>query len=301
MTLNPWRLTLLEVFERVGTVRAVAAELHLSPSTVSQQLGVLETEVGTPLFERVGRRLELTSTGLLLVDRARQLRDHMDSIEAELADLAKRPTGRLRVGGFASSVSSILVPAVTSLAASHPELTVELLEIEPSESTAALQQGRCDVIVTVDESDGTLLSGSLVVTPLMTDPLRVVLPVAHRLATTGAVSMDDLAGEPWALDLQGSYLGELVPRLCRLAGFEPAVAGRFASYGVMLQHVSAGLAVAVLPQLAIGETDAVAPRPVEGLADRRIVAAIRAGAARRSAIEVTLEALRAAALALDGA
>jgi DNA-binding transcriptional LysR family regulator len=295
MTLNPWRLTLLEVFERVGTVRAVAAELLLSPSTVSQQLGVLEAEVGTPLFERVGRRLELTSTGLLLVERARQLRDHMDSIESELADLAKRPTGRVRVGGFASSVSSILVPAVTSLAASHPELTVELLEIEPSESTTALLQGRCDVIVTVDESDGTLLSPSLVITPLATDPLRVVLPTGHPSADRSVVRLADLARQQWALDLQGTYLGELVPRLCRLAGFEPTVAGRFSSYGVMLQHVSAGLSVAVLPQLAIGETDAVAARPVDGLADRQIVAAVRAGAARRSAIEVTLDALREAA------
>ena len=300
MTLNPWRLTLLEVFERTGTVRAVAAELHLSPSTVSQQLAVLEGEIGTPLFERVGRRLELTSTGLLLVERARQLRDHMDSIESELADLAKRPTGRVRVGGFASSVSSILVPAVGMLAQSHPELTVELLEIEPSESTLALVQGRCDVIVTVDESDGTLLPPSLVITPLATDPLRVVLAVGHPAAVADIVDLGDLAREAWALDLHGTYLGELVPRLCRLAGFEPMVASRFSSYGVMLQHVSAGLSVAVLPELAIGSTTGVVRRPVEGLADRRIVAAVRAGIARRSAIEVTLDALREAAVGLEG-
>ena len=298
MTLNPWRLTLLEVFERLGTVRAVATELHVSPSTVSQQLAVLETEIGTPLFERVGRRLELTSTGEVLVERARQLRDHMDSIEAELADLAKRPTGRVRVGGFASSVSSILVPAVRALAASHPELTVELLEIEPSESTTALLQGRCDLIVTVDESDGTLLSPSIVVTPLATDPLRVVLPIGHPAATSTAVALAELARERWALDLDDTYLGELVPRLCRLAGFEPSVAGRFSSYSVMLQHVGAGLSVAILPELAIGTAETVVRRPVDGLADRHIVAAVRTGAARRSAIEVTLDALRQASLDL---
>ncbi len=298
MTLNPSRLTLLEVFERVGTVRAVAAELLLSPSSVSQQLALLETEIGTPLFERVGRRLELTSTGVLLVERARQLRDHMESIEAELADLAKRPTGRVRVGGFASSVSSILVPAVEALRDSHPELQIELLEIEPSESPTALLQGRCDVIVTVDESDGTLLSPSIVVTPLATDPLRVVLPLGHPASRGTAISIADLAGEQWALDLHDTYLGELVPRLCRRSGFEPAVAGRFSSYGVMLQHVGAGLSVAILPELAIGATTTVVRRPIDGLADRHIVAAVRAGAARRSAVEVTLDALRQSAAGL---
>src|SRR5690349_2603725 len=97
MTLNPWRLRLLDVFERVGTVRAVAAELMLSPSTVSQQFAVLEAETGAQLFERAGRTLTLTPTGATLVERARELRDHMDSIEAELAEVTTEPAGQLRV------------------------------------------------------------------------------------------------------------------------------------------------------------------------------------------------------------
>ena len=298
MALNPWRLRLLDVFERVGTVRGVADELHLSPSTVSQQLAALESETGAPLLERVGRRLALTSTGVLLVERARELRDHMDSIEAELADVVKRPAGRVTVGGFASSITAILIPAVQALASSHPRLKVELREIEPSESTTALHQGRCDVIVTVDESDGTLLSPSIAVIPLATDPLLVVLPLGHVLAPRDRVALRELSAERWALDEAGTYLGELVPRHCRLAGFEPRVAGRFASYGVMLGHVASGLSVAVLPGLAIPAGTPVVARPATGLEDRRIVAAVRTGTARRDAIAATLAALTAAARSL---
>jgi DNA-binding transcriptional LysR family regulator len=292
MTVDPWRLRLLEVFERVGTVRAVAAELHLSPSTVSQQFAVLENETGAQLFERAGRSIRLTATGLRLVERARELHDHLDSIEAELVELRSGTAGRVRIGGFASSVRPILIEAAQALEAAHPRLSVELLEIEPRESTIALHQGRCDVVVTVDEEDGALLSPALTVVAIASDPLLVVAPAAHPIARLDAVPLGELAHERWALDLPGTYLGELVPRHCRREGFEPEVAGRFSSYDVLLAHVAAGLSVGVLPGLAAPPRAGVVTRPVVGLADRKIVAAVRRARAGRPANVAALEALR---------
>lgn len=292
MALNPWRLRLLDVFERVGTVRGVAAELLLSPSTVSQQFAVLETETGSRLFERVGRNLRLTPTGRMLVDRARDLREHMDSIEAELSDVTSGGTGHLRVGGFASSVEPLLIPAVRELQRTHGGLTVTTQEIEPRASTTALHQGLCDVVVTVDEHDGSLLAPGVVVLPLTSDPLQVVVPDGHRVASLDEVPLAELAGDRWALDLPGTYLGELVPRRCRTEGFEPVVAGRFSSYSVLLAHVAAGLSVAVLPELAATARRGLVRRPAVGLADRRIVAAVRRANLGRAAVVAVVEALQ---------
>ena len=69
MPLNPWRLRLLCQLETLGTVRAVAEAVHQSASSVSQQLSVLEGEVGTPLLERTGRSVRLTANGHLLASR----------------------------------------------------------------------------------------------------------------------------------------------------------------------------------------------------------------------------------------
>jgi DNA-binding transcriptional LysR family regulator len=291
--LNLQRLKLLDVFARVGTVRAVADELVMSPSAVSQQLAVLEAETGAVLFERAGRKLSLTAAGELLVERARGLLGQAEAVDAELAELSTEPAGRIRLGGFASSVSPLLTRAAGLLAESHPHLEVELHEIEPREATNALQQGRLDLVVTVDEADGTLLTPTITVVPLATDPLMAVLPLEHELASARSVSLAQLSGEKWALDHEGSYLGELVPRACRAAGFEPQVAGRFSSYGVLLAHVAASGSVAVLPELAIDP--GVAAVPVKELDDRRIVIALRTGTARRQALVVVVEALRAAA------
>jgi DNA-binding transcriptional LysR family regulator len=292
MTLNPWRLRLLDVFERVGTVRGVAAELLLSPSTVSQQFAVLEAETGAHVFERAGRSMHLTPTGRMLVDRARDLRDHMDSIEAELIDVTGGAAGLLRLGGFASSVEPILIEAISQLQRTHPRITIETREIEPHESTTALHQGLCDIVVTVDEHDGTLLTPALTVVSLGTDPLLVVLPEAHRVAGSDVVPLAELAEDRWALDLPGTYLGELVPRKCRLEGFEPTVAGRFSSYAVLLAHVAAGLSVAVLPELAATVRPGLVRRPTVGLADRRIVAAVRRANRGRPAVNAVIDALR---------
>lgn len=292
MALNLWRLRLLDVFGRVGSVRGVAAELLLSPSTVSQQLALLETESGAQLFERSGRALRLTPTGQMLVERARDVRDHLDSVESELRDVTRGVAGHLTVGGFASSVEPILIDAVRRLRRAHPRLEVELREIEPHESTTALHQGLCDVVVTVDEHDGSLLAPTVAVVPLATDPLLVVLPEHHRAARLDVVPLAELATDAWALDLPETYLGELVPRQCRLEGFEPVVAGRFSSYDVLLAHVATGLSVAVLPELATTARAGVVLRPTVGLADRQIVAAVRRANARRPAVVTMIETLR---------
>lgn len=299
MTLNPTRLRLLDVFERLGTVRATAEELHLSPSTVSEQLAMLEAEAGAALFERRGRTLSLTPAGSLLVTRGRELLDRMDAISAELTDATAEPTGRVLVGGFASSIASLLIPAAASLATGHPRLEIELVEIEPREATTAIHLGRLDLVVTVDESDGTLLDPALAVVPLASDPLLAVLPPGHPLARSRTVSFGDLAGERWALDHSGTYLGELVPRECRRAGFEPIVVGRFSSYGVMVEHVAAGRSIAVLPELAVDGRAGVEARPIAGLDDRRIVVASRSGNAGRPAVRAVVEALSRAAAASE--
>ncbi|ONK11917.1 LysR family transcriptional regulator [Streptomyces sp. MP131-18] len=300
MPLNPWRLQLLDAFGRLGTVRAVAAELNMSPSSVSQQLAALEAETRTRLLERVGRRLVLTPAGALLAERARDVLERLDAIEGELAELRSEPVGRLRVSSFASGVLPLLVAAATSLARTHPRLDLELLEVEPHESIPALLAGSCDIAVTVDTGDDPPVPGIRTV-GLATDPLLLVLPPGHRLARAPVLTLAELAQERWALDRPGTYLGELVPRLCRRAGFEPLVAGRFPSHHILVGHVAAGLSVAVLPGLAVAPRAAVVTRTLEPFGERRIVAAVRRVTGRRAATSAVLTALGAAAAEAAGA
>ncbi|SDG65631.1 DNA-binding transcriptional regulator, LysR family [Lentzea fradiae] len=288
MTLNPYRLRLLSQLDALGTVRAVAQAANLSPSSVSQQLAVLEAETRTQLLERTGRRVRLTSAGLILARRARSLLDQMDAVEAELRDLSGEPSGRVRLGGFQSAIHTLAVPALQALR--HPHLQVELVELEPHASMPALLAGEVDVIITTTDFVELPVPRDVDVVPLGADPVLLLSPPDQPKNDLAAC-----ADEPWAFDVPGSYMANLATRLCRQAGFEPRVVGRFSNYMLTLEHVEAGLAVAVLPALAVDRRFHVHTKELP--VTRRITAAARRGS--RAATTVVLDALHARSQAGD--
>ncbi len=290
--LNPWRLSLLSRLDTLGTVRAVAQAANLSASSVSQQLAVLEAETRTQLLERTGRRVRLTPAGLMLARRARAILDHMDTVEAELRSLGEEPTGLVRLGAFQSAIHTFAVPAVTRLARSHPQLDVELLELEPHASMPALRVGDADVIVTTTDFVEQPLGPDLDLVPLATDPIVLVVPEGHPAAGREPADLAAYASEPWAFDMPQSYMANLATRLCRESGFEPRVVCRFSNYMMTLQHVEAGLSIALLPGLAVDKRYRVATRELASPVTRTITAAIRRGSPPRAAVGLVLDALR---------
>lgn len=290
--MNPWRLRLLSQLDTLGTVRAVAQAANLSPSSVSQQLAVLEAETRTQLLERTGRRVRLTSAGLILARRARAILDHMDGVEAELRGFGDEPAGLVRLGAFQSAIHSMAVPAVSRLAREYPHLDVELLQMEPHESLPALRGGDADVIITTTDFDELPLGPDLDLVPLATDSILLVVPSDHPAAGRGAVGIAAYADDPWAFDMPQSYMANLALRLCRQSGFEPRVVCRFGNYMMTLQHVEAGLSIALLPGLAADRRYRVATRELTPPVTRTVTAATRRGVPPRAAVRVVLDALR---------
>ncbi|AKU18230.1 LysR family transcriptional regulator [Luteipulveratus mongoliensis] len=290
--MNPWRLKLLSQLDTLGTIRAVAQAANLSPSSVSQQLAVLETETRTQLLERTGRRVRLTSAGLILARRARSILDHMDSVETELRGFGDEPSGLVRLGAFQSAIHTLAVPAVTRLARAYPHLDVEILELEPHASMPALRVGDADIVITTTDFDEQPLGPDLDLVPLATDEILLVLPPGHP-AGRGPVNLAAFADEPWAFDIAQSYMANLALRLCRQARFEPRVVCRFSNYMMALQHVEAGLSIALLPALAVDHRRYdVTTRQLATPEIRTITAAIRRGAPPRAAVRVVLDSLR---------
>ena len=288
--LNPWRLRLLSQLSSLGTVRAVAQASNLSASSVSQQLAVLESETHTQLLERTGRRVRLTPAGVILARRARAILDHMDTVETELRSLGDEPVGLVRLGAFQSAIHSLAVPTVTRLARTHPHLDVELLELEPHASMPALRLGDADIIITTTDFVEQPLGPDLDIVPLATDPVVLVLPPGRH--PRGPADLASYAEQPWSFDMPQSYMANLATRLCRESGFEPRVVCRFTNYMVTLQHVEAGLSIALLPGLAVDTRYRVVTRELAGPVTRTITAAVRRGSPQRAAVNAVLEELR---------
>jgi DNA-binding transcriptional LysR family regulator len=294
------RLRLLHELHRRGTISAVAEALSYSPSTVSQQLGVLQREAGTALFEPAGRRVRLTDAALVLVAHAEQLLAGAERAEADLAAAAAGAVaGVVRVGSFQTASLHLLLPAMTALADDHPGVQVRLVEAEPEPALEALRSYALDLVV-VDEWSGAprpLVPG-VDREDLFAEAVRIALPADHPAAAGGGpVPLAELAGAAWAAGDPGGGMAELVRRVCTgHGGFEPHIRHHTNELTMLIALVAHGQAITLLPELALaGDIAGVAVRPVAG-ADltRAVYTAARTGSDRRPALAAVREALRAA-------
>lgn len=187
------RLRLLVELSRRGTLAAVAEALSYSPSSVSQQLSLLEREVGVPLLMQVGRRVQLTPQALVLVEHGKAVLDRLEEAEAEVARSLTAVGGTVRIAVFQSAAHAVVPQALTLLAAEHPALRVEVTEREPEAGLFEVAARDFDLVVAEQYPGSTRpRHPELDRMPLASDAIRLALPphpAGRRESTDAAASL----------------------------------------------------------------------------------------------------------------
>jgi DNA-binding transcriptional LysR family regulator len=284
------RLRLLRDLAQLGTIAAVAKAHTYTPSAVSQQLAVLEREAGIRLLERSGRRLTLTTAGLVLVRQAERVLNALEEADAALATVRSEVSGPLRIGAFPTAVRTILPAALVRLGREHPALELMVTELDPVEAPEALRSRQLDVAV-VNEFD--LLPAepdqTLDTVPLLDETVYLAVPVDHGL---GGDPVGGARETPWIVGSPGTACHAVTLQLCRMAGFSPVVRHQADDFDAVLALVAAGQGVSLVPQLAARPTSGVRLVP---LAVRRLTRiAHRQGAQPHPAVAAFTDAVRAA-------
>jgi molybdate transport repressor ModE-like protein len=293
-TLDVRRMRVLREVSERGTIAAAARSLSFTPSAISQQLSALEREAGVRLLDRHGGRMRLTEAGRRLVVRTEAILAELEAATAELAAAAADVTGDVHVAAFPSAERALLAPAVAALARRYPDVRVRTTELEPEASLPALRLGDVDLAVShEDVGRPAPADARLERVDLLEDPLRVVLPPGHP-ADGDSVVLARLAGARWVATPPGTACRAMLDDACRTAGFVPDVPFHANDFGVLAAYVSAGLGVAMVPELALS---AFGPGVVvRKLSDvpvtRRIYAAARRGGLARPALAAMVAALR---------
>jgi DNA-binding transcriptional LysR family regulator len=297
------RLRLLRELHARGTIAAVADALSYTPSAVSQQLAALERQTGVKLLEKAGR-------GVRLTDPARQLIGHADAViarlqeaEADLAAAAGEARGRIRVAGFQTAVGALIAPAVTPLAQRHPNLRMEVHELEAEAALPLLRAGDLDVVIAEEYEHAPRARDTAIERiGLCEDRMRVVLPPSHPAAGKGSVRLSDLRDDVWATAREDTAFAEMLVRVCRAqGGFDPDIRHRANDIRLLIQLAAAGLAVALAPGLGSPEAEpGVAVRDLQesGLT-RHIFAAVRAGSTGHPSVAAVIDALGEQVRALE--
>lgn len=281
------RLRLLHELSLRGTIAEVAASLAYSPSTVSQQLAILEREAGVPLLEPDGRRVRLTPQGRMLAEHGARMLELDEAARAALA--AHAGLEPVRVAAMPTAAETIVPEALTLLAEREPRLRVELAELPPEESLFELTARRFDLVIAEQYPGSTReRRGGVEHDLLGEDPIRIALPPGERPA-----ELPDLAGRPWVLEPVGTAARQWAVQQCRAVGFEPDVRYEAADLTAHIRLITAGHAVGMLPDLIWR-----GQRPATTLADlpahpvREVLIALRSSARDVDGIRLVREALR---------
>jgi len=290
------RLRVLREVAARGSFSAAAESLAYTQSAVSQQIAALEREAGTRLVERSARGIRLTEAGRALVRHADVILARLADAEAELEAIAGLRGGRLRLVSFQTAGATIMPRAIAEFRARHPGVELSLEPVEQPESIARLKAGECDIALTIDAEFTCDDDPALDRVHLLDDPMYVVLPRDHPLATRARVKLADLSGESW---LGGSTGGcpdtAILLRACQAAGFEPRIAFHSDDYLAIQGFVAAHVGVSLIPDLAllaVREDVVVRELAIRRPPVRRIMATTLADAYRSPAVEAMLDVLR---------
>jgi len=243
------RLEMLLELSRLGSMRGVADHLETTTSTVSQQIAKLAREMGTPLVEPEGRRVRLTPAGRRLADHAATI---VSAVEAARLDLDPDadPVGTVRVSGFATAIRRTLLPIVTELADSHPNVSVVMHEHEPAEALALLATDEIDLALTYDYNLAPARSDAgLVSVPLWSTSwcLGVPLGSASRARGNTLAIFDAFRDHDWIGNSRNRADEDVVRIIASMTGFQPRVTHQTDSLDLVEDLILAGLGIGLLP------------------------------------------------------
>ncbi len=226
---------------------AAAQELSISQPSVSYQVKELETALGLPLIDRLGKRVRLTEAGQVLYEYARRTLALLDEASLVMEQMRGIERGTLRVGA-STTVGIYVVPlALGGYKKLHPNLAMSL-EIGSRDALQdRVKQGGLDLAVL----SPPVADPDLVSTPFMEDELLMVVPGGHPLAGRRGLTLRDVAGESFLMREPGSGTRLAVEVAARRAGVSLNVGMELGSNGAIKHAVEAGLGVAVLSSHAI--------------------------------------------------
>lgn len=275
-----------------GSMTAAAGTLGYTPSAVSQQIARLERDARQVLIERRGRTVTLTDAGRIMAESAGRVINELEAMSAQLHANSATVRGEMKVAAFATAARGLLPEAVRDLTRRHPELAVQLLEVDSHRSVELLVRGFVDLAIAHDWQGVPLaLPEGAAARHLGDDVSDVLVPADHRLAEAASVGFEDLADDAWLYE-PGSVAHDFLLHAYRHAPRADRFGHMVTEYATQIAMVDAGLGLALVPRMGRGPLPGgVRALTVSSAPVRRIYGVWRVASGPRPALQATLQTL----------
>ena len=190
-----------------GSFSGAAAALFLTQPAISKRIAALESELGTPLFDRVARQVRLSPAGNALLPQARRILNEVAEAKRRIANLSQRVAGPLTLGTSYHIGLHRLQPALKAFYQGHPEVQLDLRFMDSEAASQAVEAGQLELaVITLPTVHNPALNSDSV----WDDTLEIVIGHDHALARKKKCTLQTLADYPAILPVTGTATREII-------------------------------------------------------------------------------------------
>jgi len=224
-----------------------AEKVHTVQSNVTAQIKALEEELGTPLFDRLGRRVALTDAGRRFQPFAEQALAAMEQGQRVIKAGAE-PSGPLRIGAPESVLTYRLPQVLRAFRRRFPHVELIFKPYSDASLVLKLESGKFDMAIQMSDAP---TAPNVETIELRTERVFLLSDPGHRLASLPVVRPADLAGESLLLTEQGCGYRSKLDRVLATQNIRPGNVTEFSSVEAIKQCVAAGMGLALLPAIVV--------------------------------------------------
>jgi LysR family cyn operon transcriptional activator len=224
-----------------------AQVMSVTQPTLSHQIAELEEQIGTPLFDRLGKTVRLTSAGELFRHHVAAALKELNAGRVALDELDGLLRGLVRIGVIQSFSRTLLAPTLSAFILAHPTIRLQVDEMTAEEIERRLSGGLLDLGI-------ALAPGQMedtVVEPVLEERMLLVVAPTHELARSSSLRMGQLTGVRMAMLSPDYATRQIIDRYLQAAQCEPIVVCESNSIEVILGTVSGGALAALIPERAL--------------------------------------------------
>lgn len=229
----------------VGTESKAALRLHISQSALSRQIADLEYQCGFKLFDRIGRRLFLTTRGEQLLADCRGVLGQVGSLAERMEQLKRGDSGVLKLAAPPQTIESVLTEFLPRYAKSFPNVRVKLTEALGMDQVPLLERGEVHIGIRHDQGVNPWFESFA----LPSDDVMAACARSLPLGQKGMIDIVSLASHPLLLLDSGYSVRRLFDAACRVADVQPDILLESRAPHTLLTLAEAGQGVAVIPSV----------------------------------------------------
>lgn len=228
-----------------------AEKLGIAQPSLSQQIRLLEHEIGTPLFDRIGKKTVITEAGRTLLQHGYNVFHELSQARAAISELQGLERGTLKIGALLTVVNYLLPPTVIRFHRSYPNIELSVLGLRTGDIYDGLLQNELDlgvVFLPMEHDD-------LETIPLYNENLALAAPADHPVANEPFVTLDILKEVPSVLLPSTYFIRQLINEKCRSFEFAPKPVIEMTTIESIINMVSNGVGVTILSEAYLNYLD----------------------------------------------